>query len=103
MKLSLAILLLFFSSHTYAMFCPNNFNQINIGDTIESVKQQCGKPNTEKKSTEEDDSGPQEWNYYVTPSTPGYTQPITGGQSATVKMAIALNNNKIVNITVNGM
>lgn len=91
------------STTASAMFCPKNFNQINIGDTIEQVQQQCGKPDFEKKS-EGDDNSPQEWNFYVHPEMKKYTETRTNsGAEASVKMAIALNQGKVVNITVNGM
>ena len=91
------------STSASAMFCPNNFNQINIGDTIEQVQQQCGKPDTEQKVKAED-NGPQEWNFYVHPQMKKYTEMRTNsGAEASVKMAIALNGGKVVNITINGM
>lgn len=50
--------------YCYAFFCPNNFNQVNIGDSIESVEAACGKP---AKITKKDppDNTPQEWSYFV--------------------------------------
>jgi len=91
------------STAASAMFCPNNFNQINIGDSMEQVQQQCGKPDAEKKSQGED-NGPQEWNYYVHPQMKKYTETRTNaGAEASVKMALALDQGKLVNITVNGM
>jgi hypothetical protein len=91
------------STTASAMFCPKNFNQISIGDSIEHVQKQCGKPDMEKKSEGEDDS-PQEWNFYVHPQMKKYTETRTNsGAEASVKMSIALNQGKVVNITVNGM
>jgi len=102
----LTLLLLAFlgiSTAASAMFCPNNFNQINMGDTLAQVQQQCGKPDTQKTS-KGDDKGPQEWNFYVHPIMNKYTAIRTNsGQEASVKMAIAFNDQKVVNITVNGM
>src|SRR3990167_10586638 len=104
LKYIASFIFLAFSISAHAMFCPTNFNQITIGDTIEHVQQQCGKPDIEKKSTSEVDTGPQEWNYYVSPGFVGYNPPpVAGQQQGSVQMTLALNNNKILNITVNGM
>ncbi len=104
MKKTFALLLLLgFYTPAFALFCPTNFNQINIGDTIAQVQAQCGKPDFQK-TTKEEGKGPQEWNYYVAPSTHGYGAPnMPGGQQASLKMAIAINGGKVLNITVNGM
>lgn len=101
----LVIALMGFSTSAFALFCPNNFNQINIGDTIEQINSQCGKPDFQKSEKVEDDNGPQEWNFYVNPSAnPGYKAPTaTYGQQASLQMTIAMNEGKVVNITVNGM
>lgn len=84
--------LLVLSRPAAAMFCPNGFNQINIGDTLEEVQQQCGKPDakTEEKSAAD---VPQQWQYYVK-SDP--TNP------ASLNVTIAFVNGKASNITVNG-
>lgn len=91
------------STSGFAMFCPKNFNQINLGDTIEQVEQQCGKPDFIRKSQSED-NGPQEWNFYAHPQMKRYTETRTNsGAEASVKVAVALNNGKVVNISANGM
>ena len=91
------------SNPSFALFCPNSFNQIEIGDTIQQVEQQCGKPDGIKLS-KGDDNGPQEWNFYVQPTMNNYTSMrLKGSQEASVKMAIAMNDAKVINITVNGM
>lgn len=91
------------SAPAFAMFCPNGFNQINIGDTIEQVQQQCGQPDF-KKTEKAEANVPQEWNYYVTPQMNQYMQTRTRiGPQASVKMSIAFKDGKAVNITVNGM
>ncbi len=104
MKKSLALLLLLGCyTQAFALFCPNNFNQINIGDSIAQVEAQCGKPEGQKKTTEEPNV-PQEWNYYVSPSMHGYGAPgMPGGQQASLKMSVAFMGGKVINITVNGM
>ncbi|HLB58007.1 MAG TPA: DUF2845 domain-containing protein [Gammaproteobacteria bacterium] len=93
MKYFFIVIFALFSNQAYAMFCPTNFNTINIGDTIAAVEQQCGKPNS-KKTHETKTGVAEEWNYYV--------QPDPTAPTSTLKMTIALLDNKIFNITVNG-
>ncbi len=93
-KIILPLGLLFYAGQAAAMFCPTGFNQINIGDTIEQVTQQCGAPDSKKTDKEILDTTPQVWTYYVKydPSQPG-----------TVQMMIAFDaSQKMINITVNG-
>src|SRR5437879_1136102 len=86
-----------------ALLCPKNFNQINIGDSIAQVQQQCGKPDSEKKLQAED-NGPQEWSFYVRPQMKRYTEIRTNsGAEASVKMNVAFNQGKVINVTVNSM
>ena len=49
---------------SYAFFCPNNFNQINYGDTIATVQTQCGKPDKQETKNSKPE-GPQEWSYFI--------------------------------------
>lgn len=88
----------------FAMLCPNNFNQINIGDSIAQVTQECGKPD-EQSTSKEDSNGPQAWSYYVNPTSRSYMGPAVGqnSQQASVKMDIAFNKGKVINVTVNSM
>lgn len=78
----------------YAMFCPGNYNQININDSLEAVKQACGKPDTEK-TQDIASNGPQEWVYFVK----------TGSQSdlTSLRMTVAFDKEKAANITMNGV
>lgn len=102
-KVIIWLALLGLSTSASAMFCPKNFNQINMGDSIEQVQQQCGKPDAQK-TVKGEDNGPQEWTFYVHPQMKRYTQTRTNsGQEASVKMTVAFNNGKVVNITVNSM
>lgn len=82
-----------FSSTSFAMFCPNGFNSINIGDTSDQVQAQCGKPDS-IKSHESKKNLPQEWNYYVN---------MVKGQQGSIKMVIAFKDNKVINMSVNGV
>jgi len=93
MKYLAPSVLFFVSLNSFAMFCPNNFNQINLGDDIAKVKDLCGKPDNEKKY-KTDSNVPQEWNYYVK------MKPTDTG---TIKMTIALTDDKVVNMNVNGV
>jgi hypothetical protein len=77
----------------FAMLCPNNFNEISIGQTIEQVKTQCGTPDAEKTSDSKSDL-PQEWNYYVQ---------VSPTDQATLKTTIAFNQGKVTNMSVNGI
>lgn len=38
------LLSILFSTTTYAIFCPTNFTNIELGDSLQSVISQCGKP-----------------------------------------------------------
>ncbi|MHB1948822.1 MAG: hypothetical protein ACYCQI_12020 [Gammaproteobacteria bacterium] len=92
---------LLYSSQCLAFFCPNNFNQINIGDNIDQVALQCGKPSSEIKSKKEP-SVPQEWTYYMTlPQQNEYTAP--GATPGTMKVTFAFVDDKVVNLTSNGI
>ncbi len=104
MKKTLVLLTcLTLSTSGFAMFCPKSFNQINLGDTIEQVEQQCGKPDFIKK-TQGEDNGPQEWNFYAHPQMKKSTEMRTNsGAEASVKVAVAMNDGKVVNISANGM
>lgn len=92
--------LLCFTAKSFAFFCPNNFNQINIGDTIQSVEAACGKP---AKITKKDapDNSPQEWNYYVQQTGMSVD---ASSERASIKTNIAFDNKgKAVNITMNNI
>lgn len=95
-------LLHFLPITAYAFFCPTNFNQIDYGNSIEEVIQQCGKPDNEKGSLESNDKIiPQEWNYFIyqTVATTNLS-PVQG----TLKTSITFDeNDKAINISVNGI
>ncbi len=91
--LILAISTIIASSAWADMFCPNNFNSISMGDSLESVRKACGKPDSEKKS-EVKPFEPQEWVYFIS-SDPG--------MSGTLRTTVAFDGNgKVVNMSVNG-
>ena len=85
---------------SFAFFCPNNFNQINFGDTISQVDTTCGTPDHKEEKTE-DANVPQEWSFYVP-----QTVAISGNQQAqgTLKATMAFDKDgKLINISVNGI
>src|SRR3990167_11127537 len=87
---------------SYAFMCPSTFNQVDIGDTISQVKQQCGKADIVTK-TEMPNNQPQQWDYYLQTSSTSnnmFTQAETAG---TLKTTFAFDAaGKLVNISVNG-
>jgi hypothetical protein len=94
------IILFLTTSSCFAFFCPNNFNQIDFGNSIEQVQQQCGQAN--KQETKEIiEEGPQEWNYYI-PQTVQLSnnQPAQGTLKTTVTFD---SSGKAINISVNGI
>jgi hypothetical protein len=97
------LLLSLFSNITFAWMCPNNFNQIGVGDSLEQVKAQCGTP-VAMTTLEESPNVPQEWRYYIMVSGTSYlltyTQSTNNTNQATIKMSIAFVNNRAINITV---
>lgn len=95
------MLLLIFPVVPYAFFCPKNFNQIDIGDPINQVLQQCGKPDSQTESTKINDNIPQEWNYFVPQTVSANT---FDKEQGTLKTSVAFDaDGKAVNISVNGI
>lgn len=92
MKYSLTLVLLFLSSNAWALFCPTTLHSINLGDTLAHVQQQCSKP-ASQTSYKSSPPIPQEWNYYLNPDS---------NHQTTFKMSVAFDNDKVINITVNG-
>lgn len=85
----------------HAFFCPTNFSQINIGDTLDHIKQQCGKPDKEEM-IDDAVSEPQEWNYYLPQAVQINTvdTPIQGSMKVQFSFNLAGN---IINMSVNGI
>ena len=83
------------SSSSFAMFCPTNFNSIKIGDPVELVELQCGKPDQKTKTKVMPDPNdlPQEWIYLVktNPDSPN-----------SMRISIIFQNKKSTSIAVNG-
>src|SRR3990167_3955162 len=103
-KLVIALLMASCPYASYALFCPSNFNVINIGDSIDSVKQLCGKPDSEK-SKEEPKPAPQEWTYYIAQATlPGMPIQAASQSAGTFKTTFSFDKEgKVVSINANGL
>ena len=98
---SLAILLSLASNTIYAFFCPNNFNQITLGDSLAQVTEQCGKPDLQETKPVEPNV-PQEWIYFV-PQTVAMGGGLQAAQG-TLKTSFSFDQDgKTLNITVNGI
>lgn len=93
MKFILLVLLSIYCATTFAMFCPSNLNQIELGDTLQQVQAACGKPSNQK-NFKKASAQPQEWNYFLklNPQTEG-----------TMKVTFAFIDNAVVNMSVNGI
>jgi hypothetical protein len=87
---------------SFAFFCPTNFAQINMGDSMEQVTAACGKPDTQDGKDAEDNT-PQEWTYFAPQSKASESRPIQIG-IGTMKVVMSFDEtSKVMNITVNGM
>lgn len=85
---------------SFAFFCPNNFNQIDFGASIDQVSTQCGKPDKIETTTLEPE-GPQEWNYYIPAAV---ANPGTAATQGTMKAQITFDSSgHVVNMSVNGI
>ena len=83
-------LLLLYSSHVFAIFCPSNFSSINFGDTIAQIQQVCGNPtsvNQYKKNLVTN----QVWDYYI--KAPGFDQNMA-------KMSVLFREDQVMNINI---
>ena len=86
-------------SMSFAMFCPGNFNLINIGDSIDRVAQACGKPDSQETKNVSPNV-PQQWDFYVPLSVGTGT---AYQQQGTMKLTVVFDKDgKAINISVNG-
>jgi len=89
-----------YSSASFAFFCPKNFNQINIGDSLATVQQLCGAADA-KNVKDAPDNSPQEWNYFMKQQGP---TGMANAAQGTLKTSFAFDGNgKLVNISINGI
>ncbi len=90
-----------FSTSSYSMFCPGNFNVINVGDSIATVEKLCGPP-AKKEVKDAPDNQPQEWSYYLQDRTSNLMIPTKA--QGTLKTTIAFDaDGNVINISVNGI
>lgn len=94
MKLKIALMgiLLLFTHTSFATFCPNNFNIVNEGDSMDKVIALCGQP-LSKKETRDTSNQPQQWSFY----------PATSRNQGTLKLNVALVGGIIKNISINNI
>lgn len=100
-KLASIITLLAYHTSALAFFCPTNFAQIDFGMSTDDVTQACGKPDSQKESTKENENVPQEWTYFIPQSvSTGGSQNMQG----TLKSSVSFDDQgKAINISVNGI
>ncbi len=83
-------LLLIYSTHAFAIFCPTNFSNINFGDTIEQIQQVCGNPNSVNQYKKNLATN-QVWEYYI--KAPGFDQNMA-------KMSVLFRDDQVMNIHI---
>ncbi len=92
---------LFLPSLCFAIFCPTNFRQIEIGYTMNQVLEQCGNPEKQEETKKANENVPQEWTYYA-PQNYTTTGPTIQPQGS-IKNQIAFDSEgRVINITTNG-
>jgi hypothetical protein len=94
LKKSLILLVFLITTNSFASTCPNGFNVINRGNTVDEILQLCGPPSKPPHTYKLAASVPQEWLYYIPANS---TDPSQGS----VKMSVVFLNDKVTNITVN--
>ncbi len=83
-----------------AFLCPNNFNTILVGDSIDKVVSKCGEPTT-KETKDIEPPVPQQWSYLI-------PQTVSGGINSTMQGTLPVmvtfdDKGKAININVNGI
>ena len=92
-KKTLSFLALWMVSGTVsAFFCPKNFQDIQLGDSLDTVLQKCGKPDSQTEVEPPDTAGPQEWIYNI-----------SEGPQGSLRLSVMLQNNRVINLFANGM
>jgi hypothetical protein len=89
-------------SLSFAFFCPSNFNQIDFGMTVDQVIQSCGKPDSMKESSQQNDNVPQEWSYFI-PQTVNMGGSSQNAQGTLKTTMVFDDKGKAINISVNGI
>lgn len=99
--INILLLNLLFPAVTLAAFCPTNFNQIQLGDSIDQVTKLCGKPDFQKEGKKSDDNVPQQWSYYIPQRNLTTTLSGNQGSAQTVISFDAAGN--VLNIMINNV
>jgi hypothetical protein len=102
-QLSISLpLLLLTPTLSFAFFCPNNFNQIQAGNTPDQVTSICGKP--DKAVTQvQTNPVPQEWTYIIQQTLPPGNS-LSSTPAGTMKVNVTFDaGGKVINISVNGV
>lgn len=103
MKIQVALLAtLLCSPSCFAMFCPNNFNLIEVGYTPQQVESKCGPP-ASKRIYLDESNVPQEWTYFLQVPTYGMSPGSFNNNPGTIKFTVAFFNNAVTNISSNGI
>jgi hypothetical protein len=79
------------SQLSYALFCPNNFNSISVGDSMQSVIQSCGAA-TSQTTQIKPIYYAQQWIYFINGST----------EHGSSKLSVVIDHGQVVNLTVTG-
>lgn len=79
---------LFIPLNVLAMFCPTNFNSIDLGNSIAQVQQFCGQADSSRQYQMSSMTS-QEWTYYIKPKF---------GDTRHTKMRILFKNDKVINV-----
>ncbi len=88
-------------SISFALLCPTNFKQFDLGSNMDDVIKQCGKPDSQKESKKENNNVPQEWSYFI----PQTVATNTANQAqGTLKTTVNFDKEgNAINISVNGI
>lgn len=90
-------------SLSFAFFCPTNFNQIDYGNTIDQVIQQCGKPDQRTEQKQPNENVPQQWTFYA-PQGGSDISGLVKQSPPSSKVEVTLDSEgNVVNILVNGV
>lgn len=97
MKALFTLPLYVLATTTFAWVCPNNFNSIVEGDSIDQIIAQCGKP-ASSTTSQQPPNVPQQWQYYI-PTQQSNGRITQQSPVENVKMTIAFVNDKVVDIS----
>lgn len=101
--ITIVVLLVIIPALSFGFFCPNNFQQIQIGDSVEKVVSICGKPDTQVVSKRINENVPQEWTFFVPQAVE--LGPFSAYRTAgTLRVTVSFDaQGRAINISVNGI